>query len=216
MEEIEAELEQKSIERVESVIKEVKEQVEPAKAKPKRVRSQKQIEAFEKAKLKRAENLRLKKEQKEKDKLEKKTKIKEFKKELDSDPPQREQAEQSKPNSVRALSEENNVSKPVIQTPASAPNSREQVIQNHYYYYGVPPPQQEHSISKSKKKKKIKKPPTPPSSSSGSESESSDEEYYHEPKSPPVEPESYKELQSIPKPTPRRQNPKSSLKFGFA
>ena len=215
MEEIEAELEQKSIERVESVIKEVKEQVlvePPAKAKPKRARSQKQIEAFEKAKLKRAENLRLKKEQKEKDKLEKKTKIKEFKKELDSDPPQREQAEQSKPNSVRV--QEKNVSKPVIQTPASAPNSREQVIQNHYYYYGVPPPQQEHSISKSKKKKKSKKPPTPPSSES--ESESSDEEYYHEPKSPPVEPESYKELQSIPKPTPRRQNPKSSLKFGFA
>ena len=56
MEEIEAELEQKSIERVESVIKEVKEQVlvePPAKAKPKRARSQKQIEAFKKINWKR-------------------------------------------------------------------------------------------------------------------------------------------------------------------
>ena len=213
MEDIEAELKEKSIERV---IEEVKETPKPKTKKP---RSQAQIEAFEKAKLKRAENLRLKKEQKEKDKLEKKTKIKEFKQELDSPTPARQgeepeliakAKEQIKPNSVRV--QENNVSKPVIQTP---PNSREQVIQNHYYYYGVPPPQQEqHTISKPKKKKKSKKPPTPPSSES--ESESSDEEYYNEPKSPPVEPQSYKELQSIPKPTPRRQNPKPSLKFGFA
>ena len=90
-------------------------------------------------------------------------------------------------------------------------NPREQVIQNHYYYYGVPPPQQDH-YTKPQKKKRSKRPPTP----SSSESESESEEEYIRPNSPPVEPESYKELQSIPKPTPqRRVQPKQQLKFGF-
>jgi hypothetical protein len=77
------ELKKKAIERdeivvedkpmVEAVIEEkpVEEPVEKPK-KSKKVRSEKQIAAFEKAKAKRAENLRLKKEQKEKDKLNKK------------------------------------------------------------------------------------------------------------------------------------------------
>lgn len=208
MEAIEQELEQKSIERI---VEEVKEEPEPEPEKPKpktkRQRSQKQIEAFEKAKAKRAENLRLKKEQKEKEKAEKKTKIKEFKKELDS--PKKEPKQELSPIDEVKL---NSVK---VQQPREIPqpvNPREQVIQNHYYYYGVPP--QEH-YSKPKKKKRTKRPPTP--SSSESESESESEEEYIQPKSPPVEPESYKELQTIPKPTPqRRVQPKQQLKFGFA
>ena len=53
MEEIEAELKNKSIERVKQVVVE----------KPKKERTQAQKEAFEKARLKRAENLRKKKEE---------------------------------------------------------------------------------------------------------------------------------------------------------
>ena len=69
-------------------------------------------------------------------------------------------------------------------------------------------------MNKYKKKKRSKRPPTP--SSSESESSSEEEEVYIQPKSPPVEPESYKELQTIPKPTPqRRVQPKQQLKFGF-
>ena len=187
MEDIEKELEAKSIEReveIKEVIKVVSDPVaalepdnpplggNPPRAEPvapkktKKVRSEKQIAAFEKARLKRAEGIanrkKLKEEQKEEKKQQKKVKISE-----DVGSINRQGARSG---------QEQSIPKPVVNSSNPTP-TREQVIQNHYYYYGVPPPhaQQPHEYTKSKKKKKkSKRPPTP----SSSDSESSEEEYY--------------------------------------
>ena len=169
-EDIEKELEEKTIERDQVEIKEVSsvsEDVEPQAValqgepqpqapvkKVKKPRSEKQIAAFEKARIKRAEGIANRKKQKEEDKLNKKLQ----KKEVKFNP------------SVEVV-QEKSVPKPIINTTPSA-SAREQVIQNHYYYYGVPPPETDHQYNKSnKKKKKLKRPPTPSSSESESESE---------------------------------------------
>ena len=173
IEDIEAELESKSIERTvddipaaerppETVIEpEIKEAVAEVKPevikKSKKVRSEKQIAAFEKARKKRAELLAEKKLQKEAEKEQKK----EEKKALKKAPP-------------AVDTRDVDLIKPMTQGAPPAPNpgkGRDQVIQNHYYYYGVPPPTDHHETPKRKKSKK-KRPPTP----SSSESESSDEE----------------------------------------
>ena len=182
---IEKELETKSIER-EIEIKEVEvedatlssqaeeeeEKVPPLpsaepRVKSKKVRSQKQMEAFEKARQKRAEAIALRKQQKEEDKIEKKEIKKELKKEL------------SRSTNVKKIEsndivQEKPIPQPVMNT-FNPPSQREQVIQNHYYYYGVPPPNHD-DYTKSNKKKKSKRPPTPTSS----ESESSEEEYHEQ------------------------------------
>ena len=176
MEDIEAELESKSIERtaddinepepepvvepvIEPDIKEAVTVVKPVEVikKSKKVRSEKQIAAFEKARKKRAELLAEKKLQKEAEKEQKK----EEKKALKKAPP-------------AVDTRDVDLIKPMTQGAPPAPNpgkGRDQVIQNHYYYYGVPPPTDHHETPKRKKSKK-KRPPTP----SSSESESSDEE----------------------------------------
>ena len=163
MEDIEKELEEKSIERdVQVQITELGSEAEepevieeapktPVK-KVKKARSEKQIAAFEKARLKRAEGIAARKKDKEEQK--------ELKKELKKNPLPSEVVPRISPV------QEQSIPKPVIQPSPS----REQVIQNHYYYYGVPPPQ--HDKQSNKKKKKSKRPPTP----SSSESESSEEE----------------------------------------
>tara|TARA_R110002126_G_scaffold207979_1_gene354941 strand:+ start:136 stop:792 length:657 start_codon:yes stop_codon:yes gene_type:complete len=192
---IEKELETKSIER-EIEIKEVEvedatlssqaeeeeEKVPPLpsaepRVKSKKVRSQKQMEAFEKARQKRAEAIALRKQQKEEDKIEKKEIKKELKKELSRATNVKKIAGEQSNDIVQ----EKSIPKPVMNTfnpPSQSQISsaqREQVIQNHYYYYGVPPPTHD-DYTKSKKKKKSKRPPTPTSS----ESESSEEEYHEQ------------------------------------
>ena len=131
MEDIEKELEEKSIERnieikeIESGQEEEEEEKVPPtpKVKSKRVRSQKQIEAFEKARLKRAEAIALRKKEKEEDKIEKKELKKELKKEfkkIDSDD----------------IIQEKPIPEPVYNPSPKSQISyaqREQVIQNHYY-----------------------------------------------------------------------------------
>tara|TARA_R110001592_G_scaffold128430_2_gene340517 strand:+ start:1067 stop:1630 length:564 start_codon:yes stop_codon:yes gene_type:complete len=165
MEDIEKELEEKSIERdVQVQITELEPEVieeapipeavqAPAPVKKvKKARSEKQIAAFEKARLKRAEGIASRKKDKEEQK--------ELKKEV---------KKQEKKLQDVAIVQEQTIPKPVVNTPTS----KEQVIQNHYYYYGVPPPNHDYTEPK-KKKKKSKRPPTP----SSSESESSEEEEY--------------------------------------
>jgi hypothetical protein len=213
MEDIEQELEQKSIEREpktpESRSVEIQEVVEPEPEpepqgvpsavvepvveppkKTKRARSQKQIEAFEKARLKRAEGIAARKKLKEEAKLQKKEEKKQPKPEVSS-------AKHEPKDTPRPSVHDVSVPKPVVNTPASVSNPREQVIQNHYYYYGVPPPQHD-QYTKGKKKKKSKRPPTPTSS----ESESSEEEYEQLP--PPKQEQQYFET------------PKPSYKFSYA
>ena len=191
MEDIEKELEQKSIERdtnVELQINEVEPEpvVEPVtkgtnEKKSKKVRSQKQIEAFEKARIKRAEAIANRKKLKEEEKLQKK----ENKKQVTI---------QEKPPPSGVLNQEPSVSKPVVSTP----HPREQVIQNHYYYYGVPPPLEN---TKTKKKKKSKRPPTPSSSESESE-EDTERQPLHNPPQVQQQPQYY-------------QTPKPSYKFSY-
>lgn len=179
VEDIEKELEEKSIERdltgIEVVEAEVaanitsgtpraEEESKPVK-KTKRVRSEKQIAAFEKARLKRAEGIAARKKEKEEIKEQKKLQKQEEKK------------VKFKPEIESVISKEQSISKPVINTTPSVAGPREQVVQNHYYYYGTPPPDHAggHNNTRKKKKKKSKRPPTP-SSSSASESESESEE----------------------------------------
>ena len=187
MEDIEKELEEKSIERdVQVQISEVEpdnpplgghppgaevlEVLEPTPApapvkKVKKARSEKQIAAFEKARLKRAEGIASRKKDKEEQK--------ELKKELKKNPLAGLPSEV-----VPRISpvQEQSIPKPVV----NPSTTKEQVIQNHYYYYGVPPPNHDYNESK-KKKKRSKRPPTP----SSSESESSEEEDEVEVKPPP-------------------------------
>ena len=131
--------------------------------KVKKARSEKQIAAFEKARLKRAEGIALRKKEKQDNK--------ELKKELKKNPLALATEE---PSIEPSIVKEKSVPKPVVNTSPSVAGSREQVIQNHYYYYGVPPP--EHNYNEPKKKKKTKRPPPPEPSSSESESESESEE----------------------------------------
>jgi len=199
MEDIEKELESKSIERDEVQIQEVVEE-QPVK-RTKKTRSAAQIAAFEKAKQKRAESIALKKKQKE----EEKTIIKEEKAII------KEKVKEITEGGLRLIKEKDipknlEHEKPVREVPQLY-NPREQVVNNHYYYYGVPPPQQYTEPPEKKKKPKKPRPPTPSSSES-------EEEYIQE---PPEEPELYKKLQSFkePEPQPQYQAPKPQLKFRF-
>lgn len=174
--------------------------------KTKKQRSQKQIEAFEKARIKRAENLKIKKqieeEKKEAKKAEKEQVKKEIKERLEKkevlDLPPTEEVDKA----VRKYKAE--ISSPRL-TERREPKYREQVIHN-YYYYGFSPQQvanqgltafatpQQREVSfydespKQKKKQKViynkkkkVKSPSPEIQSSDSEAE---------------EPQSYKELQN--------------------
>lgn len=195
MEDIEKELEEKTIERDVVEIKEVEPEPEPVAVQepPKKVkkpRSQKQIEAFERAKQKRAENILLKKKQKEEEKIQKKVKKEPGNVAL-GDPTLREpDSETNEPKPQPALVRQPAVSDPIRQPPQPS-HAREQVV-NNYYYYGVPPPQyQPQHYTQPIEKKYKKRPPTPESTSS--EESSEEEEVYQ------------------PQPTPKPQ-----LKFRFA
>jgi len=144
--------------------------------KSKKVRSEKQIAAFEKARLKRAENLKIKKQLEAEKKAQKKKEKEEVKAQV------KERLENPR------FPEVNQFATPEVQRYTD--NFREQVV-NNYYYYGRPPVEEEEepfipkkSVRHKKKSKKKYRPPTP-SESSESEEEFSDAE----------EPQSYKELQ---------------------
>ena len=115
---IEKELEEKTIERVEEV--EPEPEPEPVK-KTKKKRTQAQIDAFEKARIKRAENIAKKKKEKEENKGKRKTKIVEEPSVIDSLPQQKvEELKQ------RAIEEPGRMVK-FSQPPPP------QVINNYYY-----------------------------------------------------------------------------------
>ena len=139
MEEINEELEQKEVERVKLDVSDIEQKdgdvlaqeesdknfdesfTQPAPTpKPKRQRTQKQIEAFEKARIKRAENIAKKKKEKEENKGKRKTKIVEEPSVIDSLPQQKvEELKQ------RAIEEPRKVK--FSQPPPP------QVINNYYY-----------------------------------------------------------------------------------
>ncbi len=215
------ELKQKSIERsddlvideVNSVDEELLEEPTVAPSTPpppvkktKKQRSQKQIEAFEKARIKRAENLKIKKQIE----AEKKAKLKEEKELVKKEVKQRLQKKE-----VLNLPPTETVDHAVqrYKEVVEPERYREQVIHN-YYYYGQPPPGQfdDYDSPKpkaKKKKKKVKFVPQPePETETESDSELSEAE----------EPQSYKELQNYQEddyrpPAPRDSHPQ--LKFRF-
>lgn len=179
--------------------------------KPKRERSEKQKQAFEKARLKRAENLKIKKqleaEKKEKQKKEKADIKEQVKQRIEEQKAPAPQRVPSAVSNVRFQDEE--------------PRYREQVVNNYYYYHSPPPgmdpryEEQPPPVLKTRGRKK--KPPPPPEPEPETESESEEEEviYYGEAE----EPQSYKELQNYTEEIERvdtraPRNPK--LKFRFA
>lgn len=196
---------------------------EPVKEvkKPKRQRSEKQKAAFEKARLKRAENLKIKKqieaEKKQKQKEEKELVKKQVKERL----AQKETIDLPPPQEVNNITQRYKEVK-------EQPRYREQVV-NNYYYYGTPPPQAQQyyepepgSVAygdptlrepekpkRGRKKKVVVKEPEPEIESS------SEEEIIY---SDPEEPQSYKELQNFDEEIERQSQPKQNngLKFRFA
>ena len=202
------ELKQKAIERVES---------EPETAPPKKskkIRSQAQKEAFERAKLKRAANIKLRQKLKEEEKaLKKQTKIKitqRVKEELEQPKEVEVEPAEPQPKLVRQKSS-------VVEPQPQPYHHHQPAPVNNYYYYGAPPVGPQHHYEseggwlppKQPKKKRGKKvrPPTP----SSSEEEQSDVD----------EPETYKDLHSnIVEPEPEYEPPPQTkipqFKFGFA
>tara|TARA_R110000787_G_scaffold45350_3_gene110649 strand:- start:826 stop:1521 length:696 start_codon:yes stop_codon:yes gene_type:complete len=192
-------------------VAQAEEEAEPVKEvkKPKRARSDKQKAAFEKARLARAENLKIKKQIE----AEKKQK-------------QKDEKEQVKIEVKKRLSEKETpvaVKNPVYEKPVPAPilkpqeRYREQVV-NNYYYYGTPAPVEEQRYVAPpapapapvprKKKVEIQEPEPYYSSSEEEEIVYSD----------PDEPQSFKELQNYVE-EPERQAPQQNsngLKFRFA
>lgn len=201
--------------------------------KPKRQRSEKQKAAFEKARLKRAENLKIKKqieaEKKQKQKEEKEQVKLEVKKRLTEKPE----------DSSASLAPLHNPTRPKDihrfqgDIYDEQPYQHQRVV-NNYYYYGATPsgnmewqdprqhlqdyepePQPEkpkRGLRQGKKKKIVVKEPEP---ETASETEESEEEIVY---SDPEEPQSYKELQNYQEETERQLPPKQNngLKFRFA
>ena len=122
------ELAAKAIERevptIESQVEEIKTAPPSPVKKTKKQRSEKQIAAFEKARVKRAENLKLKREQQAAEKELKKTKIKEIK-----ETPQLTAPSGGTPTPIHR------------DEPLNSNTRRGETINNHYYYYGQGPPQ---------------------------------------------------------------------------
>ena len=161
MEEIEQELNEKSIEKSDNLDVKVEDVQEKKPKKTKKQRSQKQIESFEKARKIRAEKIAAKKKEKQEVKEEKKVKIKEFKQTLEQPLPQ-----------VPRQSEVSHYSPGDHYAPhpeQGRGHKKEQIV-NNYFYYGIPPgaghPQP--------------RPATPPSPQVPRVPESSSEEEYYE------------------------------------
>ena len=178
MEIIEKELEEKTIERMDDPL--VLEP-EPVK-KPKKKRTQAQIDAFEKARLARTEKIAARKKQKEEDKLKKKEQKKVIKQKVEEELDQ--VSNEILKEIVRDPTEDKPPSpEPVKKTtfkedPEGRPrpfNPADPIVNNHYYYYGMPPQTHyqtpEPEPPRPKKSRRKKRPPTPSSSESESEGE---------------------------------------------
>ena len=178
----------------------------PAPKKSKKVRSEKQKAAFEKARIARAENLRIKREIA----AEKKAEKKKEKEAVQAEVAKRLQQKQPKLPVPVKEDADRYLKQPTI------PQAYEQQITNHYYYYGEQPPQKK----KKGRRAKPPRPPTPSESESSSEEESgganfiySDEEEEEEVDMPP----SFKELQNYDEGADRYTEPEQpQLKFRFA
>ena len=176
--------------------------------KPKRQRSEKQIAAFEKARIKRAENLKIKKQIE----AEKKAEIQEEKQQVKLEVKKRLEKKQAPELPETSL---HNPTRPkdVHRFAGDIYDSPEQPYQrvvNNYYYYGATPSgamqwqEPPEPPAPKPRRQKIKPPPEP-------EPEPlSDEEY-----SDVEEPQSYKELQNYEKEEIIYQ-PNNGLKFRFA
>ena len=190
------------------------------KRRTKKERSPAQIAAFEKARLKRMEIAKQKRELKAKQKEEDNILKEQIKEKIDNE---------TKPIDIPKQILKKEVVKPRIEQPTPREIVREQVV-NNYYYYGEQP-------KKRGRKKKIVE-PEPPWGGSGAayaapetESESeSEEEYIQQPSrsqermfrsetppSPIQQPETYKELQSYKEEAPKKQvvRAQPKLKFSF-
>ena len=211
---------------------EVEDLVEMPKKK-KRERSEKQKAAFEKARQKRAENLKIKKQLEAEKKEQKKAEKEQVKKEVEERISQDKLSNQKPPTVQRTRSQE--------------PMYREQVVNNYYYYgqpaewrhhqsvQGYPDPYQQidpRSVEtrtsmisqsagvdpvkvKSKRKKKVVvKEPEPETESESEEEEEEIIEY--QPQEPADEPQGYKELQNYTEDIKRPPKPNNGLKFRFA
>ena len=192
--------------------------------KPKKQRSEKQKAAFEKARLKRAENLKIKKQIQAEKKEAKKAEKEQVKKEVQERlaihsvknpisqvvPPAKEPVIKKHEVEEPPHSEAKRGLRSVV--PQEELRYREQVV-NNYYYYGTPPPELDKPKRGRKPKKVVIQEPEPEPYYS---SESEEEEIIY---SDPEEPESYKELQNYQEEN-NRQLPESKqnngLKFRFA
>ena len=146
MDEINEELQQKSIEKSDNL--EVTIQPEEKPKKTKKPRSQKQIDAFEKARAKRAEQVAEIQKKKQLVKQEKKVKIKEFKETLSKatnvkDKPPVTFVEEKSVMPVQHSPADGcgaggiSVYSPGMNQPQPEARHREQIV-NNYYYYGCP------------------------------------------------------------------------------
>jgi len=179
MEIIEKELEEKTIERMDDdplVL-----EPEPVK-KPKKKRTQAQIDAFEKARLARTEKIAARKKQKEEDKLKKKEQKKVIKQKVE------EELDQVSNEILKEIVRDPTEDKPPSPEPVKKTTFKEEpevrprpfnpadpIVNNHYYYYGMPPQTHyqppEPEPPRPKKSRRKKRPPTPSSSESESEGE---------------------------------------------
>ena len=206
------ELKQKAIERVDIEVVDEGDLNTPAPAPPKKskkVRSEAQKAAFEKAKLKRAENIKLRQKQREEQKAikkETKIKIKQILQEELEQPKEEEELAKPQPKLVR---QESRQIDPASLSNLHYPHHQPAPV-NNYYYYGAPP--QHHYESEGgwlpqqpqKSKKKKPKKPRPPTPSSSEEEEVD-------------EPETYKDLHNYSEePEPEQQYQAKIPKFKFS
>ena len=177
--------------------------LEPKK-KSKKVRSEKQKAAFEKARLARSENIRIKREIAAEKKAEKKKEKEAVKAEVEK---------RLKTPKVLPVKED---ADEYLQQP-TIPQAYEQQVVNNYYYYGEQPAPPKKK--RGRKPRAVVRPPTPSESESESEDESGGDNFVYEDEEEEAEmPQSYKELQNyseeVHRPNQESDNPQ--LKFRFA
>lgn len=176
----------------------------PAPKKSKKIRSEKQKAAFEKARIARAENLRIKREIAAEKKAEK---------QKEKEAVQAEVAYRLKKHPKLPVPTKEAADR-YLQQP-TIPQAYEQQVVNNYYYYGE-------QFAQPKKKKggraKPKRPPTPSESESEEESGGANFIYSDEEEEEAEMPQSYKELQNYEEEVHRvPQEPEHpQLKFRFA
>jgi hypothetical protein len=177
------------------------------KKKSKKVRSEKQKAAFEKARLARSENIRIKREIAAEKKAEKKKEKEAVKAEVEK---RLKQSPAPAPNPSPAPAR-----KPSHRQVPTPLGYEQQVVNN--YYYGYMPEDAELPPLVKQKKKRRKIPPPPESETeSESEEESGEDNFIYSDEEPEM-PQSYKDLQNYQEEVNRPPPPEHpQLKFRFA